>query len=180
LLRETPCRRPFLLGTPALEEEFADAGLPVERRDPDCVVVGFDKGLTYEKLSRACLLLAGGLPYFATHADLTCITTEGLIPDVGAFLAAIRAVTGRLPKVLGNPEPEMVAAALERLGCPARNTAMVGDQLDTDMTMAERAGLIGVLVLSGETSRARLDAQSQVHPGLVVSGVAELLELLRG
>lgn len=180
LLGQTPFRRPFLLGTPALEEEFAEAGLPPEQRDPDCVVVGFDKGLTYDKLTRACLLLARGLPYFATHADLTCITTEGLIPDVGAFLAAIQAVTSRLPKVLGKPEPEMVAAALQRLGTTAQETAMVGDQLDTDMTMAQRAGLLGVLVLSGETSRARLEAQSQVRPRLVLAGVAELLELLRG
>ena len=178
LRRETRYRRPFLLGTPALQDEFREAGLPPAERDPDCVVLGFDKTLTYSKLARASLLVAGGLPYFATHADLTCITAEGLIPDTGSFIAAIEAVTGRRPKVLGKPEPEMVAAALERLGTSANETAMVGDQLDTDMTMAQHAGLLGVLVLSGETSREQLAAQREVKPDLVLSGVAELVGIL--
>ena len=46
------------------------------------------------------------------------------------------------------------------------------------MTMAARAGLLGVLVLSGETSRARLEAQDAVTPDLVVGSVAELLPWL--
>jgi HAD superfamily hydrolase (TIGR01450 family) len=179
LLRETSHRRPYLLGTPALQDEFRDAGLPGVEDQPDCVVLGFDKTLTYERLARASLLVARGLPYFATHADFTCITGEGLIPDTGAFIAAIQTVTGRRPKVLGKPEPEMVAAALERLGTSAAETAMVGDQLDTDMTMAQRAGLLGVLVLSGETSRERLEAQREVRPDLVLTSVAELVGMLR-
>jgi len=180
LLRETPFRRVFLLGTPSLEAEFLEAGLALAERDAECVVVGFDKTLTYDKLARACLLLQQGLPYFATHPDYTCITEEGRIPDAGAIIAGIEKVTGRSPKVIGKPEPEMVAAALQRLGSTAERTAMVGDQLDTDMTMAARAGLFGVLVLSGETSRERLESQSAVRPDLVLTHIGELWELLVG
>lgn len=179
LLRETPWRRVLLLGTPALEREFRDAGLTLDAQAPECVVLGFDKTLTYDKLARACLLIAAGLPYVATHPDYTCITAAGLIPDTGAFIVGIEKVTGRRPQVIGKPEPEMVSAALQRLGDPApQRTAMVGDQLDTDMTMAARAGLCGVLVLSGETSRARLAAQQAVRPALVLADIAELYALL--
>jgi HAD superfamily hydrolase (TIGR01450 family) len=174
LLTRTAHRRAFVLGTPALEAELTTAGLELTDRSPDCVVLGFDRTLTYDKLARACLLVAQGLPYFATHADDTCITAEGLVPDAGAMIAAIERATRRRPKVIGKPEPEMVAAALERIGAPAARTAMVGDQLDTDMTMAARAGLFGVLVLSGETSRARLAAQREVQPDLVVEDIGEL------
>jgi HAD superfamily hydrolase (TIGR01450 family) len=180
LLRETPFRRVFLLGTPSLEAEFVEAGLTLAGRDAECVVLGFDKTLTYDKLARACLLLQQGLPYFATHPDYTCITEEGYLPDTGAFIVGVEKVTGRRPKVIGKPEPEMVAAALERLGSTAERTAMVGDQLDTDLTMAARAGLFGVLVLSGETSRERLENQSAVRPDLVLEHIGELWELLVG
>ena len=180
VLRKTPYRRVFLLGTPSLEAEFREAGLELTDDDPDCVVLGFDKTLTYAKLERACLLLARGLPYLATHPDFTCITAAGLIPDTGAFIVGIEKVTGRLPRVIGKPEPEMVAAALERLGSVAARTAIVGDQLDTDMTMARRAGLFGVLVLSGETSRQRLEAQDRVRPDLVLRDVEQLHAMLRG
>lgn len=172
-------KKVFLLGTPSLEAEFAEAGFELTDRDPDCVVLGFDKTITFRKLETAALLLARGLPYFATHPDYTCITDRGLIPDTGAFIAALEKVTHRLPKVIGKPEPEMVAAALGRLGARAEETAMVGDQLDTDMTMANRAGIFGVLVLSGETSRARLEAQTAVRPDLVLESVRQLLESVR-
>lgn len=181
LRAETDHQRVLLLGTPSLRAEFEEAGFDVidaeDRREPDCVVLGFDKTLTYARLSRACLLLAEGCPYFATHPDYTCITPEGLIPDTGALIEAIDSVVHRRPKVIGKPMPEMVAAALHRIGAVASETAMVGDQLDTDITMANRAGLFGVLLLSGETSRERLEAESAVHPSLVLDSVADLARL---
>jgi NagD protein len=51
---------------------------------------------------------------------------------------------------------------------------MVGDRLYTDLEMAERAGVHGILVLSGEASVADLDVAEQ-NPSLVVGSVAELL-----
>src|SRR5688572_13847855 len=54
LLEETPHRSACLLGTPALESDFRAAGIDLDARDPDCVVVGFDKTVTYAKLERAC------------------------------------------------------------------------------------------------------------------------------
>jgi HAD superfamily hydrolase (TIGR01450 family) len=176
---ETPYRKVFLLGTPALEAEFKDGGLTLTDNDPDCVVLGFDKTLTYEKLEKACFLVADGLPYIATHPDNTCIVEAGLIPDTGVFIAAIERVTRRLPKVIGKPMPEMVRAALRKLDSKAEHTAMVGDQLDTDMTMAQRSGLFGVLVLSGETSKERLESQSEIRPDMVVDHVGKLLEQIK-
>lgn len=184
-LREhTAHRRILLLGTPALYEEFTEAGFTcLDSHDagtPDAVVVGFDMSLTYARLERACLLVAEGCPFYATHPDFTCITDRGLIPDTGAILAAIESVTHRRPQILGKPMPEMVAAGLARLGpdATAHATAIIGDQLDTDMTMANRSCLFGVLVLSGETSRSRLDLQCEVRPDLIVDSVADLLPLL--
>lgn len=180
LRRETELRRVYLVGTAALAAELAEDGIRVEEETPEAVVLGYDTTLTYARLARACLWLERGLPYVATHPDFTCITREGLIPDTGAFIAGIEKVTGRLPDlVVGKPEPTMVAAALERLGGPEpARTAMVGDQLDTDLTMAERAGLYGILVLSGETTRARLESQRAVQPDLVLESIAELHDLL--
>jgi len=55
---------------------------------------------------------------------------------------------------------------------------MVGDQIDTDGVMARDAGLFGVLVLSGETSRKRLESQTDVRPDLVVEHIGVLYEKL--
>jgi len=180
LLQATSHRRIFLVGTPALREEFIEAGFTLaDQGAADAVVLGFDKTLTYERLKRACLLVAESAPYYATHPDFTCITDEGLIPDAGAFIEAIRSVTGRVPHIIGKPQAEIVEAALAKVGHPAEVTAMVGDQLDTDMTMANRAGLYGILVFTGETSKRDAAKNRVITPDLLCSSVARLAERIR-
>ena len=174
----TSYRSVYLLGTPSLEEDFTSAGFILTDDNPDCVVIGYDKTITYEKMAKASILLASGIPYFATHPDYTCITAEGLIPDTGAFVVALEKVTGRVPKYIGKPMPEMANAALARLGANAHETAMIGDQLDTDIKMAQSSGLFGVLVLSGETSKERYEAQSEIVADMVLPNVSGLLREL--
>ncbi len=182
LQRHTRHRSAYVVGTAGLEADFRDAGFTLDPLDPDCVVVGYDTTVTYEKLEIACRLLFAGKPYFATHPDRTCITQRGLIPDIAAIIAACEAVTGRAPdRILGKPHPEMVEVALRRLGSTAETTAIVGDQLDTDMTMAERSGLVPVLVMSGETTPAKLHQwPAGRRPALIASHIGEVLDWLAG
>ena len=51
--------------------------------------------------------------------------------------------------------------------------AMVGDRLYTDMEMAERSGVHGILVLSGEATLEDVSVAEQ-NPSLIVKSVAEL------
>ena len=115
---DTTYRRPYVLGTDALKKACTDAGLkPTEADDsPDCVLLGYDTSVTYATLTDACLLVAEGLPYYATHADKTCIDPRGLLPDAGALIAAIETTTSKRPTVLGKPayamlEPPCVVSA---------------------------------------------------------------------
>lgn len=185
LAEHTDLRRPFVLGPPGLEAACVRAGLRPTPAEPeygtpaaDCVLLGYDTTLTYARLTDACLLAARGLPYYATHADRTCIDPRGLLPDAGAFIAAIEITTGRVPTVLGKPATAMLDAGLRRLGTERAETLMVGDQLDTDLTLGIAHGLVSVLVLTGETSRARYEA-SGLKADLVVDDVGQLLERLK-
>jgi HAD superfamily hydrolase (TIGR01457 family) len=180
LKHETPYGRPFILGTDALRNACTATGLEVAEatEGPDCVLLGYDITLTYASLTDACLLVAQGLPYFATHADRTCIDPRGLLPDAGAMIAAIETTTGRSPIVLGKPEQSMLDAALSRLGCSRSQTLIVGDQLDTDITMGFRYDVLSCLVMSGETKAHHLE-NSAIKPSLVSAHVGVLHDVLR-
>ncbi len=175
----TELRRPYVLGTAALKGECRRAGLTPSNPDAaDCVLLGYDTGVRYATLSDACLLVARGLPYYATHADRTCISPQGLLPDAGALIAAIDVTTGRRPVILGKPEASMVDAGLSRLGTSVDETLILGDQLDTDMMLGQSSGILSVLTLSGEAAmRAR--EYDEVRPDLRVANPGELLSLLR-
>lgn len=178
LTSHTSHRSAYVMGTQALLGDFEEAGFDLNAADPDCVVVGFDTSVDYAKLERACTLLFAGKPYYATHPDRTCITQRGLVPDIAAIIAACEAVTRRTPKIIGKPFPEMVAVALARLGSTAATTAMVGDQLDTDMEMAHDSGLCPILMMSGETTAEKLNA-SERRPPIILENIGALAEAMR-
>lgn len=167
-----------VLGTPSLCHQFEEAGFVVGWDDPGAVVVGFDTTLDYQRLCRAAYWIASGRPFLATHPDLVCPTDEPtVLVDCGSLCACLTAATGRRPVVLGKPDPSMIIDLCERVGVPKERVAMVGDRIYTDVAMAQRAGVVAVLVLSGEAT-AEDAAALPVPPDLIVADVGELGERL--
>lgn len=142
----------YLVGTPALEEEFRQHGFQLEEDQPQSIVLGFDTTLTYEKLWKLCDFVRAGLPYIATHPDFNCPTETGYMPDVGAMIAFVRTSTGREPDlVVGKPNRMIIDAVAHKLGLEIEEMAMVGDRLYTDIALGQSSGITTCLVLSGET-----------------------------
>ena len=176
-----PGAKIYLLGTPALEEEFQSAGFILERerhKDIDYVVLGFDTTLTYEKLWAACEYISEGVEYIATHPDFNCPLPGGkFMPDAGAMAALIEASTGKTPLVIGKPNKEVVESIASKYNLDKSNMAMVGDRLYTDIKMGINADIISVLVYSGETKKDDYK-DSQIRADYVFDSVADMIDLI--
>jgi HAD superfamily hydrolase (TIGR01450 family) len=177
-------QRLFVLGTASMSRELEATGFTLTadsaNDEPDGVLVGFDTELTFSRLCRAAYWISKGKPYVATHPDRVCPTDQPtLLVDCGAICAALKEAAGRGPDVvLGKPNPGMLRGILHRHALAPKQLAMVGDRLYTDIAMAHRAGALGVLVLTGETTAAAAGKHSPA-PDLIVSGLAEFGERLR-
>jgi HAD superfamily hydrolase (TIGR01450 family) len=176
-------KKAFVLGTPALQEEFKENGYAlhgeVATDEPELVIVGFDTTLTYPRLCSAAYWISKGKPFIATHPDKICPTDKPtVLPDCGALCKMLEHATGRAPYfVLVTPHPSMLGGVMARHDLRPDQLAVVGDRLYTDMAMAKSAGAMGILVLTGETTKAEAaDAKHLVD--LVVQDVGELSELL--
>ena len=170
----------YALGTRSFITQLREAGIRVtDRLEPgiDCLLMGYDTELTYQKLVDACALISQGLPYLATNPDWVCPTAAGYLPDCGAMAQMLEHATGRLPHVLGKPQPDIALLAMEKKGCLPDETVLVGDRLYTDIACARAAGAMGILVLSGET-KAEAVPGSEVQPDFVCRDVGSLLEAL--
>ncbi len=166
--------RIFLVGTQGMREMLEESGLDTDSADPEFVVLGYDTEVTYEKLAMASVHLHKGVPMVSSHPDVVCPSPEGGLPDAGAYMALFEATTGVRPvHVCGKPNKGMILHKIEEMGLNPSKCAMVGDRLYTDMEMAERAGVNGILVLSGEASRGDLE-ESGLSPSLVVDSVSSL------
>jgi HAD superfamily hydrolase (TIGR01450 family) len=166
----------FVIGEPPLVAELSAHGFEV-RRDSRVrwVVIAFDRTFDYAKLDTALQAVRRGARLIATNPDRTCPTEDGEIPDCAGMTAAVEAVTGvNVEIVVGKPSPIMLQVALERLGVPAAECAIVGDRIETDIVMGKRLGLATVLVLSGIT-RAGDPRIAEIAPDLVLPSVRELL-----
>ena len=175
----------YLLGTPSLHNEFKKFGLKIVKNisdDIDYLVLGFDTTLTYKKLWDAHELILRGVPYLATNPDLVCPLSGGkTMPDCGSMISLLKTSTGKEPLVIGKPNIIMVEYAARKTGVPLDKIAMVGDRIYTDMKMAKKAGIIGVLVLSGETKKEdlnNLESNEHFRVKYVFENIGELKDYL--
>jgi HAD superfamily hydrolase (TIGR01450 family) len=179
LKMQTKHHKLFLVGTPELEAEFTRHGFSLVQEGPEAVVMGFDTAFTYEKLWRLCNHVRAGLPYFATHPDFNCPIVGGVMPDIGATIAFVKASTGRVPDlVVGKPNRMIVEMLARKLALPIERLAMIGDRLYTDIALGQTAGVTTVLVLSGETRPEDLQG-SPYQPDYVFADLGALARALR-
>ncbi|MCS5526903.1 MAG: HAD-IIA family hydrolase, partial [Candidatus Poseidoniales archaeon] len=152
----------FLVGTEGMRSMLEEVGISTRSNEPQYVVLGYDTQIDYEKLATASIHLHNEVPLVASHPDMVCPSPDGGLPDVGAYLALFKATTGVEPThICGKPNAGMILHKIEELGLKPSECAMVGDRIYTDMEMAERAGVVGVLVLSGEATLDDLEAAPQ-------------------
>lgn len=171
----------YVCGTESLKQQLRQAGLRVA--DALCdeisvVLLGYDTELCYEKLETCCILLGRGTDYVATHPDLVCPTWYGSAPDCGSVIEMLHTATGRRPKVIGKPQPEMALLAMERCGVNARQTCLIGDRIYTDIACGCNAGIDTIFVLSGEGVLADIE-KYHIQPTYCMQNIREVFNTLQ-
>ncbi len=178
LQRNHPGASIFLIGTPALENEFLTRGFKLTDMDPEFIVLGFDTGLTYDKLWKLSELAFSGIPYIATNPDRTCLYENGFMPEIAPMIAYVESASGKKPGVvIGKPNPIMAEIASEMTGYPLNRMAIIGDLLETDIPMGKNAGIPTILIFSGDTLPGTITGD-QPKPDLVFNDLNELSEAL--
>ncbi|MHA6799911.1 HAD hydrolase-like protein [Bounagaea algeriensis] len=168
----------LVLGSSALESAVDEAGLrPVRTHHeaPVAVVQGLSPDITWSDMAEAALALHGGALWIATNMDATLPTERGELPGNGSLVAALRATSGRSPRVAGKPERPLLETAVRSAG--AGSPLFVGDRLDTDIAGAVRADIPGMLVLTGVSRPGDLLAAAVEHrPAYLAADLSGLRE----
>ena len=173
--------RLYVCGTRSLIAELEKEGFTVTTAldEVDVIVMGFDTELTFQKLEdiSRLLLTRDTIPYIATNPDYVCPTEFGSVPDCGSVADMIFNATGKRPLFIGKPSPLMPTLAMGMTGYQKEETAVIGDRIYTDIKSGLNAGCFSILVMSGETTEAILNA-SEDKPDLVLNDAGEILGLM--
>ncbi|ESQ13175.1 MAG TPA: HAD-IIA family hydrolase [Chromatiaceae bacterium] len=156
-----PMHTAMVLGGDGILDALSRAKVTIVKPEPsavsadiDAVFVGMDRQLTYQRLSAAVLAIQRGARFIATNADRGFPTRQGLLPGAGSIVAAISAVVGREPEfIAGKPGCGLFLDALARANTASADAIMIGDQLETDILGAMRAGIDTILVGTGIAGR---------------------------
>ena len=132
-----------MVGSDGLATEIQMAGLELVDTDPDVVIVGAASDTDYGDIRRVARFIRAGAPFVATNPDAAYPTPGGLSPGTGSIVRAVEVASGTRPTVVGKPDPRMFEIALEDV---RGNAVVVGDNPETDVLGAHRAGLPAVLV----------------------------------
>ena len=168
----------YLVGTKALQGELEAYNVKIVNDDPDIVLIGFDRELTYEKLEKACKYIDDGKIYLATNTDYVCPIAGGrYIPDCGSICDMIYNATKKRPKFIGKPEPDMINILKKKENLQDDEVLMIGDRLYTDIKSANNANIKSCLVLSGETSIDDYN-KSDIKADYVFNSVKDMIDLM--
>jgi HAD superfamily hydrolase (TIGR01458 family) len=166
--------QPHLLVHPRLAPEFD--GLPAEGRA--AVVVG-DAGeaFTYRALNAAFRRLLDGAEFLALARNRMFTEPDGPSLDAGPFVAALEYACGRSARLIGKPAPAFFLEALNSLGLPPAEVAMIGDDAESDIAGAMAVGCLGILVRTGKY-RPGDETRVTPAPDAVVADLTEAVAWL--
>ena len=191
-------RRVLVLGGSGLERELRDAGYDVVTSgaaatrmsqepidgfaaagNPDAVVVGLDPNLTYARLVVASDSIRAGAHFIATNRDPVYPTERGLRPGAGSIVMLLEVATGVVPVSIGKPAPYLLEAAAHVVGRDPAEAIMIGDGIATDLAAAHAVGARSVLMLTGVTTRAEVEAlPADQQPTAIAADAGELAAAL--
>ena len=157
----------FCVGSVALRERVEAHGFALSEEGAQAVLVGLDREFSYDKMAIAVRNVLAGASLIATNADLLRPIAGTFEPGAGAILQSIAASAGAAPLVLGKPSPEIAHVAMARIGVRAEDSILIGDQLETDILTAQRAGVRSVLVETGVPVRDGGD----IVPDYILAGL---------
>ncbi len=165
----------FVIGEAGLITALHDIGFTMTESEPDYVVIGETRSYSFEAITKAIRLISGGARFISTNPDATGPSADGLLPATGAINALITTATGRVPYIVGKPNPMMFRSALNKIGAHSETTGMIGDRMDTDIIAGMEAGLHTVLVMTGISDPALVETYP-FRPDEMLQGVHELVE----
>ena len=173
LAEQKPDGTAYVIGEGGLLNALHAKGYAIVDHDPDYVVVGEGRTLSFEMIETAVNMILNGARLIATNLDASCPTPRGIRPGCGAVTALLEAATGVKAFSVGKPSPIMLRAARKELGLVASETTIIGDTMETDILGGVQMGYRTVLVLSGGTRRSDVRKYGY-QPDVVIESIAEM------
>ncbi len=158
---------------PPLFEDLPELNL--SDKNPRAILLG-DIGDSFNRsiLNKIFNQLVGGAKFYALHKNRFWKAGEKLFMDLGGFVSALEYSSGISAEIIGKPSKIMFNEALKILNLEGKEVLIIGDDYESDILGAKKAGIDGILVLTGKYSEKILEKRN-FHPDYLIKNLYELL-----
>jgi NagD protein len=176
--------RVCVLGGDGMVKPLQEAGIETiqatGKPEADAVFVGWFYDFNMRHLEAACHAVWNGAQLFSASQSLFFATAEGrAIGPSRAICAMIRDLTGARINIVGKPSQHALRSASRRLGIPAQQLAVVGDDPSLEIPMALKGKALAVAVNTGIGDAAAYTGMAELkRPHLFVESIGDLLGFL--
>ena len=87
-----PEKRIYLLATESVKEIFVSNNIVIDEKNPELLVMTYDKTLNYEKIEKFAFFLKRNLPYIVSHPDINCPMRKRFYSRCGEFHGNVRKI----------------------------------------------------------------------------------------
>lgn len=139
----------YIFGSTNLIHEFEKMGIVVNQNtDAENLLIGYDPSMTYEDLTRAVQVAINAKCIIACNKERVYPGNNGLLlPGCGAMTAPVEwCANKQCDLVIGKPNTMMVEFIELHYAVERERVLIVGDTLESDVEMANRAGCQSILI----------------------------------
>ncbi|MGB8309335.1 MAG: TIGR01458 family HAD-type hydrolase [Methanoregula sp.] len=178
-MKESGKNRACLLTTGDVNRDFEGTCIETDSTAIDYVIIG-DAGdrITYAIMNHAFRCVMDGADIIALEKDRYWMASEGLSLSAGPFVEALEYATGKEAILVGKPAKEFFSLALSDMGLSAKDVVMIGDDIFTDISGAQGAGIRGVLVKTGKF-RNDVFEKNTIQPAAVINSLGDIQTMIQ-
>jgi 4-nitrophenyl phosphatase len=170
--------RCMVIGENGLYEALDNENLIITNSSCEYVVIGLDRKITYDKLTKAAQAIHEGAVFVSTNSDVAIPTEKGFIPGNGALTSVLTVSTGKEPIFIGKPEKIIMKEALKVLEMEKSEVLMVGDNYYTDIHAGMNSGIDTLMVFTGVTPKCEYPKFSK-KPTYHVQNLIEWIKFIK-
>ncbi len=173
LARQTPRGTAYVIGEGGLLTALHENGYSIVDRDPDYVVVGEGRTISFEMVEAALEMILKGRSWSPPTSTPTAPPSRASAPAVAPPWPCWRRPVASRHSASGNRAAICFGEHARSSGLTTDQTVVIGDTMETDILGGVQLGFKTILVLSGGTNREDLDRYAY-QPDRIVESIADL------
>lgn len=163
----------FYIGQEGLKQALESQGFIISEDKPDFVFVGLDKEANYHTYSKAVDMLLAGAVLIGTNNDRILAAPGGFEMGNGSIVAMFEYCCNQISPKIGKPSSVILDLCLKHYHLSKEDVVLVGDNLETDISLGYNNNVETVFVQTGVHSVADLP-KFNVKPDHILNDLSEI------